>query len=43
MTSLEGLFSPGDGWDDVDIDEGDEDSFYVSITGMTVLTFGVEG
>ena len=43
LTSLEGLFSPGDGWDDVDIDEGDEDSFYVSITGMTVLTFGVEG
>jgi len=30
VASLEGLFSPGEPWDDVDLDIGEEDSFYVS-------------
>jgi hypothetical protein len=42
LTGLEGLFSPGDAWDDVDIDEGDEDSFYVSKIDKTDLIFDIE-
>lgn len=32
VNSLDALFCPGEAWDDVDVEQGEEDSFYVGLS-----------